>query len=174
MKRLWTEERVTFDGEFWKLENAAMAPKPLQKPHPPVWFGGRHPEALRRAVRLGDGFIGAGSSSTAEFREAVGHVRRFLAEANRDPATFALAKRVYLAIDPDRTRALARLREWFGWYYGNAALAERVALVGAAEQCLEGLREIRAIGAELLLLNPAFDETRQMELFAESILPGLC
>ncbi len=173
MKRLWTEERVTFDGAFFKLENAAMAPKPVQKPHPPIWFGGRHPDALRRAVRLGDGFIGAGSSSTAEFREAVDHVRRCLGEAGRDPATFALAKRVYLAVDSDRSRALGRLREWFGWYYGNAALAERVALAGPVEECLEGLREIRAIGAGLLLLNPAFDEARHMELFAEKILPAL-
>ena len=68
MKRLWTEERVTFDGEFWKLENVAMEPKPIQKPHPPIWFGARHPAALRRAVELGDGWIGAGSSSIAEFK----------------------------------------------------------------------------------------------------------
>lgn len=40
-------------------------------------------------------------------------------------------------------------------------------------RCLEGLREIRAIGAELLLLNPAFDEARHLELFAEKILPAL-
>lgn len=173
MTRLWTEERVTFDGEFWKLENAAMAPKPVQTPHPPIWFGGHHPDALRRAVRLGDGFIGAGSSSIAEFVEAVGHVRRFLAEAGRDPATFALAKRVYLAIDPDRDRALARLREWFGGYYGSAALADRVALAGTVEQCLEGLREIRAAGAELLLLNPAFEEMRHLEVLARDILPAL-
>src|SRR5262245_42891646 len=39
MRRLWTEERVSFEGRFWKLENAAMAPKPLQKPYPPIWFG---------------------------------------------------------------------------------------------------------------------------------------
>src|SRR2546421_466470 len=57
MKRLWTEERVTFDGEFFKLQNASMQPKPLQKPHPPLWFGGHHPNALKRAVELGDGFI---------------------------------------------------------------------------------------------------------------------
>src|SRR5881396_4044576 len=50
MKRLWTDERVTFEGEFFKLQNASMEPKPLQKPHPPLWFGGHHPNALRRAV----------------------------------------------------------------------------------------------------------------------------
>src|SRR3984957_19761319 len=39
MKALWTESRVTFDGEFWQLDGAAMEPKPFQKPFPPVWFG---------------------------------------------------------------------------------------------------------------------------------------
>src|SRR5262245_54776788 len=50
MKRLWTESGVTFHGEFWQLENAAMEPKPFQKPHPPVWIGGASPAAVRRAV----------------------------------------------------------------------------------------------------------------------------
>src|SRR5215468_8029253 len=38
MKALWTEPKVTFNGEFWQLKDAAMEPKPAQKPHPPVWF----------------------------------------------------------------------------------------------------------------------------------------
>lgn len=71
MTRLWTEPRVTFTGEFWRLEDATMEPKPLQKPHPPLWFGAHHPNALRRAVELGDGFMGAGSASTAQFAEEV-------------------------------------------------------------------------------------------------------
>jgi len=67
MKALWRESRVNFDGRFWQLKDAAMEPKPLQKPHPPIWFGASHPDALRRAVRHGDGFFGAGSSTTAQF-----------------------------------------------------------------------------------------------------------
>jgi alkanesulfonate monooxygenase SsuD/methylene tetrahydromethanopterin reductase-like flavin-dependent oxidoreductase (luciferase family) len=46
MKRLWTEPRVTFDGEFWQLQDAAMEPKPFTKPHPPLWFGAAGPTAL--------------------------------------------------------------------------------------------------------------------------------
>jgi probable F420-dependent oxidoreductase len=172
VKRLWTEERVTFRGEFWQLDNVAMAPRPVQKPHPPLWFGARHPDALRRAVALGDGFIGAGSSSTADFRQHVAHVRASLAEARRDPATFALAKRVYLAIDPERTRALHQLREWFGWYYGNAAMADQVALVGSAEDCVAGLREVEAAGAGLVLLNFVTDELANAERAARDVLPA--
>ena len=86
MQALWTEPRVTFHGEFWQLENAAMEPKPFQKPYPPLWFGGASEPALRRAVRLGGhGFFGAGSSPTDKFAEQVRVVRAALAEAGRDP-----------------------------------------------------------------------------------------
>jgi len=72
MQALWTEPLVTFHGEFWQLENAAMEPKPFQKPYPPLWFGGASEPALRRAVRLGGhGFFGAGSSPTDNFAEQV-------------------------------------------------------------------------------------------------------
>ena len=88
MKALWTEPKVTFDGRYWQLEDAPMEPKPLQKPHPPLWFGGASEPALRRAVRLGDGFFGAGSSPTARFAEQVKVVREALAEAGRRPRAF--------------------------------------------------------------------------------------
>jgi probable F420-dependent oxidoreductase len=173
MKRLWTESRVTFDGRFWKLENASMEPQPLQKPHPPLWFGARVPGALRRAVELGDGWIGAGSSSTADFKEQLAQLRGYLAEAHRDPARFPIGKRVYLAVDKDKGRAQGRLREWFDAYYGNAALADRVAVVGDSAEVIAGLREIRTAGAELLLLNPVFDEMRHLEQLADEILPAV-
>src|SRR5437773_6963812 len=51
MRALWTEPRVNFDGRFWQLKDAGMEPKPFQKPHPPIWFGASHPDALRRAAR---------------------------------------------------------------------------------------------------------------------------
>src|SRR6202043_3835648 len=99
MKALWNVPRVTFHGEFWQLENAPMEPKPFQKPYPRVWVGGASETALRRAVRLGDGFFGAGSSSTAKFAEQVQIVRAALAEAGRPAEDFPIAKRVYIEID---------------------------------------------------------------------------
>ncbi len=83
MKALWAEPSVTFAGEFWQLSDAAMEPKPAQKPHPPLWFGANAEPALRRAVRLGDGFFGAGSSPTASFAGQVRIVRQALSEAGR-------------------------------------------------------------------------------------------
>src|SRR5215469_2030877 len=92
MKALWTQPRVTFDGEFWQLKDAAMEPKPAQKPHPPVWFGASAEPALRRAVRLGGGFFGAGSSPTASFAGQVQIVRQALARSDRPAGQFRIAK----------------------------------------------------------------------------------
>ncbi len=50
-KRSWTEEKVEFDGEFYKFDDISMDPKPLQKPHPPIVFGGNTPAGARRAIR---------------------------------------------------------------------------------------------------------------------------
>jgi len=173
MKRLWTEERVTFDGEFFKLQNASMQPKPLQKPHPPLWFGGHHPNALKRAVELGDGFIGAGSLSTAGFLEEVALLRRLLKDAGRDPASLPLGKRVYIAVDEDRARAGRRLAEWFGAFYGKPELATEVCVWGGPEECVDRLEEIVAAGVGFLMLNPVFDEMEHLELFASRIAPEL-
>ncbi|OGL19263.1 MAG: hypothetical protein A3G97_14320 [Candidatus Rokubacteria bacterium RIFCSPLOWO2_12_FULL_69_21] len=173
MKRFWTEPRVTFEGDFWRLQNASMEPKPLQKPHPPVWFGAHHPNALRRAAELGDGFMGAGSLSTAKFKEEVTQLREFLEKAGRDPRKFPIGKRVYIAIDRDKARAAKRLGEWFGAFYGKPQLAEEVSVWGPAEECVERLNEVVAAGARLVMLHPVFDELDHLEQFAAVIAPTL-
>lgn len=173
MKQLWTEPRVTFAGEFWQLEKAAMEPKPVQKPHPPLWFGAHHPNALKRAVELGAGFMGAGSVSTAGFADEVVQVRRLLAEAGRDPTRFGLGKRVYIAIDRDCERAARSLSEFFGAFYRKPELTGEVAVYGDVDTCLEGLHRIIDAGARMLLLNPVADEMEHLERFAAEVAPKL-
>jgi probable F420-dependent oxidoreductase len=173
MKRLWTEPRVTFAGQFYRVENAGMEPKPVQKPHPPIWFGAHHPDALRRTVALGSGFMGAGSSPTSQFVDEVKLLRQILAEARRDPAAFPIGKRVYVAIDRDRGRAGRRLAEWFGAFYDRPAMAEKVSVFGSEQECIDGLAEVVGGGAQLLLLNPVFDEIEQLERLAKEIAPKL-
>jgi probable F420-dependent oxidoreductase len=172
MKALWTEDRVTFEGRFWQLQDAAMEPKPVQKPHPPVWFGGGHPNALRRAVQLGDGFIGAGSSSTEAFAEQAQNLRGFLSEANRDPATFPIAKRVYIHVDDSRDRAWQALEAWFALRYGRTEY-QHIAIYGPPDECAAKLRDVSAAGAGLILFTPVANELEQMERLAAEVVPQL-
>jgi len=172
-KALWTQPRASFAGEFWKFENVAMEPKPMQKPHPPIWFGARDEIALKRTVRHGDGWMGAGSSSTADFIKQSAMLRRLLEEAKRDPATFPVSKRVYLALDDDRDRAERRLREWFGLRYKNADMAPRVSIWGGVAECVDKLSELVRAGAQHFLLNPVFDDSEHLEKLASEVMPRL-
>jgi len=172
MKALWTQPRVTFDGEFWQLQDAAMEPKPFQKPHPPLWFGAASEPALRRAVRLGDGFFGAGSAPTVRFAEQVTVVRAALAEAGRPADSFRIAKRVYVAIDDDAGRARARMNAGLEQLYGHRVEAiEAAAVAGTAADCVRELHQVAEAGAELILCTALFDQAEQMERLAAAVIP---
>ena len=166
LQRLWTDDDVTFESEWWQVEKFTLEPKPRQRPHPPIWFGARSEPALDRAVRLGDGWIGSGSAAPDEFRGHLDHILRRLDAAGRDPGVFTLAKRVYVHVAEDDRRGREHVREWFGANYGNADLADRVSIVGPADECMEQVADIAHLGLHEILLNPVDDDLEQMEALA--------
>ena len=167
MKALWSDGPGTVSSGHWPLEEASMEPKPVQRPHPALWFGGRHVNALRRAVDEGDGWMGAGSSTIDEFLEQRALVAEALDAAGRQPETFRIAKRVYVALDANENRAEERLRSWFDRYYGNPALASRVSVWGPASKIIDAMGRLEEGGAEMLLLNPVFDYQKHQETLSE-------
>jgi probable F420-dependent oxidoreductase len=173
IKLLWTEPRASFHGRYWNFDNVAMEPKPVRKPHLPIIFGGHHENALRRAVKYADGWMGAGSSSSASFIRESARIHDLLAEAKRDPATFHFAKRVYLAVDNDEARAERRIREWFGGRYKNAELGPKVSIWGSITKCTEQIQAIVEAGAQQIVFNPMFDEAEHLEICAKEIMSHL-
>ena len=173
LRLLWAERSVTFHGEFWQLDDLAVEPKPLQRPHPPLWFGGGSLPAIRRAAQMADRWIGAGSSSTEEFRRAVEGLREGLKVEARDPSSFPVAKRVYVAVDPHPERARSRLRRWFALFYGDPDLVDHVAVFGPPDACVAGLAAVARAGAGLIVLNPVFDQEEQAEVLAAEVVPRL-
>jgi alkanesulfonate monooxygenase SsuD/methylene tetrahydromethanopterin reductase-like flavin-dependent oxidoreductase (luciferase family) len=179
MKALWTEPSVTFDGEFWQLKGAAMEPKPYQKPYPRLWFGGSAEAAVRRGVRLCDGFFGAGSSPTAAFATQVSVAREALATAGRregfGPGEFPIAKRVYIGIDAsDASRARQRVNDTLAAMYRQRVPAiESAAVAGTLSDCVPAVRAVIDAGAELVLFTPLYDVPEQMELIATELIPRL-
>ena len=172
MKALWTQPRVSFDGEFWQLKDAAMEPKPAQKPHPPVWIGANGETALRRAVRIGDGFFGAGSAPTARFAEQVKIVRAALADSGRDPAGFPVAKRLYIAVDDNTGRARERINNAMERIYGRRVPdIEAAAVAGSPAECAAEVARAADAGAELILFTTMFDHAVQAARLAADVIP---
>jgi len=92
-RELCTADKPSFEGKHYQIANLGFYPKPIQKPHPPVWIGGYTPAALRRAVRLGDGWHPSNLPPAALAEKAV-ILRRLCAEAGRDPASLTISTRV--------------------------------------------------------------------------------
>jgi alkanesulfonate monooxygenase SsuD/methylene tetrahydromethanopterin reductase-like flavin-dependent oxidoreductase (luciferase family) len=178
MKAAWSDEpRITFDGRFRQVDDLPIQPKPVQRPHPPIWFGGQAPKALARAVRHGNAFLGAGSSTTAKFAEAVRGVRHELHGQGKDPARFQIGKRVYLMIDDDPTRARERVLDGLHRIYGGMPGIDDVPVSGTVDDVAAGLGAVIDAGAETILLNPVgrdvAEDREQMERLAAEVIPQL-
>jgi probable F420-dependent oxidoreductase len=172
MKACWTEREINFDGQLWKLHGASMEPKPVQKPYPPIWFGGSAPAGMRRAVRHGDGFMGAGSQTPDQFAEQVKVVREELSVQGREPDTFRIGKRVYVLVDDDPARGRRRREDALTQHYGRGGWSEHI-FAGPPAACAARIRAVADAGAELILLNPLVDDAGQLERLAAEVIPAL-
>jgi probable F420-dependent oxidoreductase len=166
IKALWTEPKVSYRGEIFQLEGSTMAPKPVQQPRPPIWLGGGHPDAVRRAAAIADGWMGSGGSSTASFSRSVPLLRAVLEKGGRDSASFPISKRVFLSVHERPEVARAEVHRWFGEVYHNPDGTDASGVHGTPEQVRERLEALVAMGANHLLLNPVCRYAEQLEALA--------
>ena len=166
IKALWTERTVDYQGSLYRLDGVTMAPKPVQRPHPPIWLGVGHPDALKRTAAIADGWMGSGGSSTAAFARSVPLLKAALEQRGRDPARFPISKRVFLSIDDNPQAARALLDRWFTEVYRNPAGTDASGVHGTPEVVRERLEEMVGMGANHLLLNPVGRYAEQLEAVA--------
>ena len=176
MRRLWTEDEVSFQGRFNTLNGVTLNPKPVQKPHPPIWISGRSDAAMRRCARYGTGWLPymytpeklAGSLTT---------IGGYAAELGREqpvaPGLF-----IFFAVHEDRERAIAMATERLSVQYNQdfSRLVGKYALAGNPQDCIARLREYVDAGARTILLNsacPADYVVENERLLAAEVLPVL-
>jgi probable F420-dependent oxidoreductase len=169
IKALWTQPKVDYSGSIYRLEGAGMVLKPVQKPHPPIWLGGDHPDAVRRAAAIGDGWMGSGGSSIAAFGRSVPILRAELEKLGRDPGKFPISKRVFLSVGQQPDIARAELERFFATAYRDASRAAASGLYGTPQQVRDGLEALVAAGASHLLVNPVGRYAEQVEALAEIV-----
>jgi probable F420-dependent oxidoreductase len=96
-KTLWVEERPSYSGKHVKFSDLIFAPKPIQKPHPPIWVGGESPAALRRTVKLGDAWYPGNNNQSkpmdtpARLSTGIGELRALAEASGRDPNSIGIA-----------------------------------------------------------------------------------
>jgi probable F420-dependent oxidoreductase len=165
-KILWTEDDPRFDGHHVRFANISFLPKPVQKPHPPIWVGGESPAALRRTVRYGDAWFPIGNNpqhpldTVARFKEGLQRLHRVAEQNGRDPKTIGLAF-------------------YAGWFDETRTLSldggERHVLTGTPAQIAEDVHGLAELGVSDLVLNFQRDtidrSLASMQHFCDEIRP---
>ena len=192
IRGLWTEERVDFEGEYYRTSNATIYDKPAEPI--PIYVAASGPLAAKLAGRLGDGFICTSGKDPALYGELLGKLAEGAEAAGRDPARIRRMIEVKVSYDRDRQRAFDNCRWW-------AALAlapehkegvedplemERLADESAdrahtrfissddPEEIAAGIRVYIELGFDELIVHaPGEDQSRFLEQFSEDVLPLL-
>jgi probable F420-dependent oxidoreductase len=165
-KILWTEDDPRFAGRHVQFANISFLPKPVQKPHPPIWVGGESPPALRRSARYGDAWFPIGNNprhpldTVARFKAGVEKLHQVAEQNGRDPKTIGLA---YYAGWFDETRTI-QLDD-----------GQRHLLTGSPAQIAEDIDALGELGVRDLVLNLQRDTLERslasMQHFTDEIRP---
>ena len=156
VEKLWNEEHISYEGQFYSIQDVAFYPKPIQRI--PIWIGGEGMAAMRRTAKYGDAWFPYYIDITAaQLRERFDTIRRMAAEAGRNPDQIQLAC----------CRAIEVTRE--------AVPQEETRLRGTPEQLIEALNAYREAGVDHIALQfmvPRWpDRVEQIERFASEVMP---
>jgi F420-dependent oxidoreductase-like protein len=164
IRRMWTEETATFNGQFYQIRNAYCNPKPIQKPCPPIMIGGGgEQQTLRIAAKYGDACNIFGSVETVKRKLAI--LRDHCRSAGRDYDSIVKSKLGHIVIDKDKENVREaiksmpedRLREY--------------AIFGTPEEVRRQVEAFRDAGIEYLIVNLEPDrELHALELFANEVV----
>jgi len=166
MRVLWTEAEPTFDGRFFRFSEVRAEPKPLQKPHPPIWIGRASPAALRRVVEFGSAWHPS-HQPVGAMADGARRLKELAAARGRDAESLEVVARVPLRV-----------------YTDGRPPEPRPLLVGTPDQIVEDIRVYRAAGVTGFMFdtyygNPAVsaqglnDVLATLEAFARQVRPRL-
>ena len=150
-RELWTKEAPRFDGQYVNFRDITFAPKPVQKPHPPILVGGESGPALRRAARLGDGWYPIGVNpefpldTLSRYRARIDDLRAEIRAAGRNAADVTLGYRCHLHGDAVQPKTVEGERRLFS---------------GGTRDIAGDIRALRELGVEQVdfgLLGPTIE-----------------
>ena len=160
-KELWTKDQPEFNGEYYQISGAGFQPKPVQKPHPPIWVGGHTGPAIRRAAKLGDGWMPIGLRPPAilepeEMAAKIAQLRRATVRAGRPEE----------AVDITFST---------GVRFDDSPPPSRQMLSGRPEQIAADLRQYQDLGVKNFILGFPGEDTgalqENMEKFSRQVMP---
>ncbi len=174
LRRHWTEQKVEHHGRFHDFGPVKIEPKPVRPGGPPIIVGGRKAVSMRRAGRLGDGYISHmcdAATYAANLRAIAGHAR----EAGRAGRPFHTAALLFTVLDDSYEAAHDRAAKMLGTIYNTdfREASKRYCLLGKPEHCLEQLRTFAKAGCRHFVLSALSDPDEIIERATRDMIPAL-
>ena len=177
MKKLWTVDgSITFKGKYYKVTNAPAWPKPVQKPYPPIWYGGSGPTILEEIGKNGDGWgpTGIGTRlSPVAYTEKMNQIKSFAKQAGRDSGRIVFSGHAIISMEKTADRAFEVMKA----YRGGQDIPEeetKNSIIGTTDDCITGIERYAKAGLNHMVLNPyphPDDLTAWFIAFKEKIIP---
>ncbi len=176
MRRLWTEPSVTFSGRHFQLQDVRLGLRPQQPSGIPLWLAGSVDNALRRVVRLGDGWF-PNPPSPQVFTEQWSQLQTLAQDMGQDAQTLHRCVYTTLNINADVAQAEQEMRTFIEGYYGTPfdTMARRQSVCfGTVDTCVAWLQDFMAAGAQTIVLRfGSPDQVGQLERCAKDVLPRI-
>lgn len=172
MRRLWEEDRVTHEGQFFTCHDVSVTPKPFLQPSPPVWIGGRSRAAARRVGRVGDGWL-VSRATPDDVREGCEIVFDTAAQHGRQIEDDHIGVMLSYYISDEGARAVAKAEPFVTRHRPDAPYTDYSA-VGPVEQIAEMIHTYVEAGASKFVVRPLCpgDESiEQLEIMGQEVLP---
>ena len=187
LRKLWTGDHVDHEGAYYRFREVTLAPKPVQRPCPPIWItanphsvGVRSDKVVerlfRRVATLGDGWMTAGVTPS-EFADDLVQLRRYLLEAGKDDRYFPTSIHYMINVNPSERQALEEHSRFLHAYYDfdwpQEKLDTRTAY-GPPAKCAEAILAYFEAGLSTISLRfTSWDQVGQVRRFIDEVVPRL-
>lgn len=174
LRRLWAEDGVAHEGRHFRFGPVTLEPKPVQPGGPRILVGGRRARALRRAGRLGDGFL-SHMCSPSRYAQNLDEIRRHAERAGRGEVAFEAAAFLFACLGDDYEACATSAGKTLSLVYGRPfeEAARRYCLLGRTADCLEQMRAFVRAGCRSFVLSPLTPPDAFLEHAREGILPEI-
>ena len=178
IRRLFQEDKVTYHGKYYQLDNVSLQPKPIQKPGPPIWVGGRTDAALKRTAKYGDAYFPF-LTTVQGLKERLPQLHRYAKEYNRDLSNAPLGLVISTYVGPDHDTAHARAARAGGppgtrpttdWN----VMTDRYVAHGAAKDIIATLEQYIDVGVNHFVFNLSSERGQgdhDLKYMAEEVIP---
>ncbi len=173
--KLWTEEKVSFQGRFTTLNEVTIAPAPTQKPHPPIWVAGRQESAMKRTAKYANGWLPY-MFTPEQLHASIETIQRYGEEYGRDMSDFTPGVFIFTSAhangDTGRQLCIDMLSRQYNQDFTK--LVPRYALAGTPEDCRKRLQEYIDAGAKMVILAAGCPEEyadENLRLMAKEVMP---